>query len=309
MSQIKLEQGERVIFSSRRRGPAGYGQLAWLGFVFIGMQLCGSCTMTFYYVSGVLGDMPGGISIPSILTLLLAAGLLIYWYLERNKPYYFLTNQRLIAKRFFRSPLEMDVSNIGAAARRVVRYTRYGAVVREDITNRIALAFYTGGSRLIGPVEDAEELVILLKCVIDHSVDLNTLPSTTGEPAAAEARKDLFLARTTTAAAVPRGPLFIGPGKIVAFADVFFKTREYQLLSIVGASKPPEDVEARMLDLAKNSTWGRAIIMDREGMTLTLEGNSLRMASGDQAVAFELSGADVVRAKQFLKAHDAHPYR
>jgi hypothetical protein len=309
MSHIKLEPGERVIFSSRRRGPAGYSQLAWFGILFLGMQVCGSCTMVFYYASGVLGDMPGGVTAPSILTVLLALGLFVYWLLERNKPYYFLTSKRLIVRRFFLSPLELEVTNIGAAARRVVSYMRYGRVVREDVTNRIALAFYTGGSRLIGPVEDAEDLVNLLKCVIDHSIDLSALPSTTGDPAPAELRKDLFLARTTTAAGVPRGPLFIGPAKIVAFADVFFKTRDYQLLSIVGAPKSAEDVEQRMLDLAKNSAWGRAIVMEREGMTLTLEQRSLRMSSGEHAVVFELNEADAARARQFLKTNEAHPYR
>lgn len=309
MGDIQLKQGERVVFSSRRRGPAGYSQLAWFGILFGGMQLCGSCTMVFYLTTGVLGDLPAGPAIPSILTVLAALAAFVYWLRERNKPYYFLTNERLIAKRFLRSPLEIEVGNIGAAARRVVRLMRYGQVVREDVTNRLALGFYTGGARLIGPVEDAEDLVNLLKCVIDRSVDLSTLPSTTGEPAAAETRKDLFLAQTTTAAGVPRGPLFIGPGKIIAFADVFFKTRAFQLLSIVGAPKSAEDIEARLLDVARSNAWGRTVVMDREGLTLTLEQGTLQMASGDKSVAFELNGADAARARQHLKSSEAHPYR
>lgn len=309
MSDIKLQEGERVVLSSRRRGPAGYGSLVWFGIIFGALQVCGSCSMGFYYVAGVVDDMPLGMSLPSILTVLICLAGFVYFMIERRKPYYFLTNKRLIAKRFILSPLEMDVSNIGAAARRVVRLMRYGQIVREDTTNRIALGFYTGGARLIGPVEEAEELVTLLKCVIDHSVDLSCLPSTAGDPAPAYARKDLFLAMTTTAAGVPRGPLFVGPTKIVAFADAFFKSRQFQLLTIAGTVKPAEEIEEKMVDIAKNQNFGRAIIMDREGLGITLSGSSLRVGSDDKAVAFELHEGDRTRMQQYLKTSEAHPYR
>jgi hypothetical protein len=307
---VELDPGERVVFQSKRGGKAGYSPWLWLLFLFGGMHLFGSLLMLPILLTS---DAP--ISITTWATTIFFSGaavaLLVLWFRWKRVPAYLVTSRSIIARRFLRAPLVISPRDVGAAARFVVRLTRYGRVVNEIFTNRIVLGLHSGGVSKIGPVEDAEELVNLLLGVADGSIDLAALPDVNGGLARAEERTDLFFARVTVTAGAPRGPLFIGPSKVIGFAERLLLNREHQMLSIAGAEAHAETIEDRMLDLARSAEWGRgkAVVMDREGVTLGMDGDRLVIGAGPNSVAFELAARDVERATKFVKAAQAHPYR
>jgi len=307
---VELEPGESVVFQSKRGGKAGYSPLLWIVFIFVGMQLFGSVLMLPILLT-TDARITASTWITTLLTLGAFAALIVLWIRFTRAPAYFVTDRKIIARRFLRAPLVFSPRDIGGAARFLVQYTRYGRVVNEILTNRIVLGLRSGGVPKIGPVEDDDELVALLHGVANGSIDLAALPDVKGGLARAEERTDLFYARATTTAGQPRGPVFVGPTKIIGFAERLLLNREHQMLSVVGAEKPAQDIEDRMLDLAPSAEWGRgkAVVMDREGVSIGVEGNRLVIGAGPNSVAFELPQKDAERAAKFVKSTQAHPYR
>jgi len=235
----------------------------------------------------------------------------VRWLLLRRQPSYFITDRRLIARRLFWTPIVIDLENVASAARFLVQYTRYGRVVNEILTHRVAVTFRSGGYRRLGPIKYPDDFASLLQSVAHGIVDCRALPDIAGGLSAAEARTDVFFAQTTLTGGAPRGPLFVGPTKVVGFADPFFATRLNQMLTIVGASRSPEEIEQSVIALAQNTEFGRgrAVTMDREGLDLVVTGGQLLLTSGEKKVAFDLAPADGERAAKYAKRGQTHAYR
>lgn len=304
---LTLEPGERIIFQSTLGGPAGYSGWMWLGILFGGSQLCGLLIWVPLMISGESSRSGSGNPsqyIMSALTLLICGAALVRWILMRTKLAYFITDKRLIARRLLLTPVAIDLDNVASAARVLVQYTRYGRVTNELLTHRVAVAFHSGGYRRFGPIKDADEFVSLLQGVAQRSIDCKALPDIHGGPPLAEVRSDLFFARTTKTAGAQRGPIFVGPTKVIGFAEPFFGMLLNQALTIAGASRSPHEIEEQMLAMAQSSSFGkgRAVIMEREGLDLVVEGQQLKLTSGDQAVVFELEAEDAVRAAKSYKS-------
>lgn len=310
---IKLEPGERVVLQSPRGGTAGYGGLMWLLILFGGSHVCGALMIIPLLVSddSKRADGTTTMMISSIVSLLVGGAALVRWLLLRRQPSYFITDRRLIARRLFWTPVVIDLDNVASAARFMVKYTRYGRVVNEVLTHRVAVAFHSGGYRRLGPIKYPDEFTALLQSVAHRIVDCRALPDVSGGLSAAEARTDVFFAQTTLTGGAPRGPLFVGPTKVIGFSEVFFTTRLYQVLTIVGASRSPEEIEQSVVALAQNSEFGRgrAVIMDREGLDLSVVGGQLLLTSGDKKVAFDLAPPDAERAAKYAKRGQTHVYR
>jgi hypothetical protein len=305
-SPVPLLADERVIFSSRRRGDAGHSVWWWFLAIFVALQVCGGLT----FIGVALGTSEQGLhgSVSTTITLLLAAAGLARWLQLRLQPSYFITSQRVIARRFFQSPLLFAPQDVGAAARFVIKHMRYGRLVRTQVTHSIVVALRSGGTRRFGPVEDAEGMLMLLEGIAQGVIDVRVLPGQAGELSRAETRRDLFFARASRAAGAERGPLFVGPTTVIGFAAELLEARMLQLYTILGAERSAEDIESRMVALAHNTEFGRAVVMNRAGTTLTLDGQQLLLLSESSKVGFELLPEDALRAKTQLP-RDEHPYR
>lgn len=310
MTDVQLSAGERVIFQSMRGGKAGYSPYLWILFILAGNHLLFSVARVPFLLARASEVEP----IEWLMTLpsaVICVALIALWIRFKRSPGYFITDRRIIARRFLRKPIEVSLSDVTSAARFTVLYSRYGRIVSEQLTHRIVVGVRSVGAVKFGPVLDAEDMTGLIVSIAQGSVDPRALPDVHGGPARAEERTDLFIARTTMTAATPRGPLFIGPTKIIGFAERFIVGRLRQVLTITGAESPAEEIEERMFELAQNIEWGRgkSVVMDREGVSIGVEENRLTVGSGATSVVFELPSSDAQRAAKYLKATQAHPYR
>jgi hypothetical protein len=313
MVATDLTQGERIVFRSKRGGIAGNSGWMWLLFIIGGSQVCGAITAFAVLFSD--GPNEKGPSVSVFLmpaaTVVVAFVLLVLWIRYKRQPAYFVTERRLIARPFLLAPLVMDLRNVAGANRILVQYTRYGRVVNEILTNRIGVQLRSGGGHRFGPVEDADELVALLQGVAQGVVDCRALPDADGGLSRAEERRDLFFARWTLTAGLPRGPLFVGPTKVIGFAEALLLPRQQQMLTVAGAERSAHDVEQSVLELAKSMEFGRgrAVVMEREGVTLAVDGSRFLLTSGSHVVAFELDEKDAKRAAKFVRETQIHGYR
>ncbi len=305
-SPVALLPDERVIFSSTRRGDAGHSVWWWFLALFVGLQVCGGLTFIGLALGGSANGSQGGVS--TVVTLLLAAAGFARWLQLRLQPSYFITSQRVIARRFFLSPLVFAPQDVGAAARFVIKHMRHGSLLHTQITNSIVVALRSGGTRRFGPVHDAEGMLTLLEGIAQGVIDVRVLPGENGELSRAETRRDLFFARASRTADAERGPLFVGPTTVIGFAAELMASRMLQLYTILGAERSAEDIEARMVALAHNTEFGRAVVMNREGTTLVLAGQQLLLSSETSKVGFDLLPEDALRAKTQLPGNE-HPYR
>lgn len=307
MSALKLEPGERVIFASGRGGAAGYNGLVWLGFLLLGMQVFGGCVSLSLLASSSEFHL-NGISWMSFAWLALGGYLIARWIGQRRGQSYVITDRRFIARRMLLGPLTVPLSDLAGARRILVQVTRYGTVINEINTHRVVLGVKNGTSK-IGPVRDVDELVSLVNGIATGFVDPRLLGDVNGGPSRAEERGDLFFAKKTVTAGAPRGPLFIGPTKVIGFAEVQRPHQEQRMLTIAGAEIDAASVEENMLDLGQSRLCGRAVVMDRSEGALLVEGKELVLASGANRVAFGLDEADAQRALKYVKAIAGQTYR
>lgn len=308
-SPVPLEPGERVIFASVRGGDAGHSGWWWLAAIFGGMQVCNGLMFGVHFLASPSGEpMVGGV-VGAIAAILAGLAALARWVQLKVQPAYVVTTRRVIAKRVFLPAVTFTPDDVGAAARFLIKHMRYGAIVREQLTHTVVVALRSGGTRRFGPVKDADALVTLFTGLGQGVIDVRALPGAGGELSAAETRKDLFFARASITAGAERGPLFVGPTAIVGFAAELSRSRMLQLYTIVGAPRSALDIEERMIALGGNVEFGRAVVMKREGTTLTLDGKRLVLASETSQVAFDLLPDDARRAEAQLPKNEAHPYR
>jgi hypothetical protein len=310
---ITLLPGERLVLSSKRGGNRSGGLLEGALIAYGSIHLLGCLGMIpMLLLGGELADDPRLVAtaVFSALQILVVLVLGVLWLFERKKTAFFLTNKRFIVRRFLRAPLHFELDNIAIAQRRVVRIVRYTST-REYETHDVVLAFRTGGSRVIGPIEHVETLMDVLGGVVAGVVDPGALPGENGEPPDAEARRDLFFAPSMTARSALKGPLFVGPTKLIAFPYQLSGPRLYQMLTLARKETPASDVEAKLLELAQSKEWGRgrAVIAEREGLALPEGKGMLRVGAGKSAVALDLHPPDRTRLSKFLNDHGPHPYR
>ncbi len=90
-----------MVFSSTRRGDAGHSVWWWFLALFVGLQVCGGLMFVGFAVGGAANGSQGSVS--TVVTLLLAAAGFARWLQLRLQPSYFITSQRVIARRFFLS--------------------------------------------------------------------------------------------------------------------------------------------------------------------------------------------------------------
>lgn len=307
-SPVPLLPDERVIFSSTRGGDAGHSGWWWILVFFFGLQVCNGLMFLGFALGSPGNGNHGGVSVGSVLVLLLAAAAFARWLQLRRQPSYFVTNQRVIARRFFLSPLVFAPQDIGAAARFVIKHMRNGHLQRTQITHTIVVGLRSGGTHRFGPVKDAEGMLVLFEGIAQGVIDVRVLPGENGELSRAETRRDLFFARASRTADAERGPLFVGPTSVIGFASELMPSRMLQLYTILGAERSAEDIESRMVALAHNTEFGRAVVMNREGTTLLLDGQHLSLASETSKVGFDLLPEDAIRAQAQLPK-ESHPYR
>lgn len=306
---VPLATSERIIYSSVRGGDAGHSGWWWLLAIFGGMQACNGLMVSIHLLTNPVDSiLPGGPALP-LLGILLGALALGRWIQLKVQPAYIVSSQRIIARRVFLPAITFAPEDVGAAARFLIKHMRYGRIVREQLTHTLVVALRSGGTRRFGPVKDADTLVVLLTGLAQGVIDVRSLPGENGELSAAETRRDLFFARATRTGGAERGPLFVGPGAVIGFAAELMTSRMLQLYTIVGAQRSAEEIEERMIALAENIEFGRAVVMKREGTTLTLDGKRLVLASETGQVAFDLLPDDARRAEAQLPKSEAHPYR
>ncbi|MFS8070944.1 MAG: hypothetical protein ACMG6S_31640, partial [Byssovorax sp.] len=260
---VPLLPGERVIYSSVRGGDAGHSGWWWLLALFGGMQVC-NVLMYAGFALRHPEDSPAGGSVGAVLALVVLAVAFARWLQLRLQPAYLITSQRVIARRVFLPPLIFAPEDIGAAARFQINHMRYGNLVRTQLTHTLVVALRSGGTRRFGPVKDAEGLLVLLEGIGQGVIDVRVLPGERGELSQAETRRDIFFARATRTAGAERGPLFVGPTTVIGFAAELMTSRMLQLYTIVGADRSAAEIEARMIALAQNTEFGRAVVMNRE---------------------------------------------
>ena len=248
-----LEPGEKVVWQSRGGGPAGYGQWVYDVAVLVGLHLCGSMALVPMLAIGATsssyedrhptyddggyadptaapprpelttGDMVMAL-LPSLLCTVISFGLVgAAGYVvirPRLRPSYFLTPSRVIAAKLMGGFETWPLARIRQARQYVAIYQgRYGQR-HEVLTNRVELVLDSGGVVRIGPVADVSSLLDLFEhAVSSRWIELAALPEVGGALAPAEARDDiLFVARTSTSA-MPYGPLFVGPTRVVRFTE------------------------------------------------------------------------------------------
>lgn len=305
---IALLPGERIIFSSTRGGDAGHSGWWWLLVLFGWTQVCNGLMFTAHFLFDPSVSSFSGALALAIPALLLGMAFFARWLMLRYRPSYFVTSQRIIARRLLLPTVTFPAEDVGAAVRFLINHMRNGALVRRQLTHTMVVALRSGGTRRFGPVKDAESLLALLEGVSQGVIDVRTLPGEGGELSRAETRRDLFFARSTRTAGTVRGPLFVGPTAVIGYASELAPSRMLQLYTIVGAERPAEDIESRMIALAQNTEFGRAVVMPREGKSLLLDGKRLALSDQTTQVAFDLSPADARRAEAQLPRNE-HPYR
>ncbi len=309
---IVLEPGERVVYSSVRGGTAHHPWWWWLLAVFFGLHINGVAMGVLAWMVFPVGSGESAMRGPGVISLLTSAFgvlLLVRWLDLKRRPSYLVTDRRVIARRILQKPLEIDPADVELAARFLVKHMRYGRVVREILTRTVVIVLRSGSSSRVGPVKDADGLVDLLTGLAQGVIDLRALPGVDGELSRAETRRDLYFARSTKAANVERGPLFVGPGAVIGFSAPLSDARMLQLFTIVGAERSVEDIEERMIALAHNTEFGRAVMMPREGTTLRLDGERLALSSSEREVAFTLLPEDARRGAAGFFKEEPHPYR
>src|SRR5439155_14425294 len=116
----------------------------------------------------------------------------------------YVTDRRIVGNNFLLAPSFARIEAVAGATRIIKQYTRYGAVVREELTHRVAVVLKSGGGMRVGPVVDPDELVGFLRGVAMGNVVPRTLPGVDGEPPPAERRTDFFFATAVHAGDVPR---------------------------------------------------------------------------------------------------------
>jgi hypothetical protein len=311
-SPIVLEPGERVVYSSVRGGAAHHPWWWWLLAVYAGLHINGVAMGMLAWMIFPASPGQSAMRAPgpiSLLTTAFGVLLLVRWLDLKRRPAYVVTDRRIIARRILQKPLEVDPAEVQGAARFLVKHTRYGRVVREILTRTVVLLLRSGGASRVGPVKEADGLVDLLNGLGQGVIDLRALPGVDGELARAETRGDLYFARSTITAGAERGPLFVGPGAVIGFSAPLSDSRMLQLFTIVGAERTAEDIEERMIALANNVEFGRAVVMPREGTTLRLDGERLSLSSSEREVAFTLLPADARRGAAGFFKEEPHPYR
>jgi hypothetical protein len=308
---VTLQPDERVVYSSVRSGTAHHSAWWWLAAVVGGLQVCNAPMWIVFYVARTDSTSSAASGFPffTVAESILVIVLLVRWLDLRFRPAYLVTNQRILVRRILQPVLAIDPADVTGSARFLVKYSRYGQIVRETLTQTVVIGLRSGSPKRIGPVNDADTLVSLFNGLAQGEIDLRALPGVNGELAAAETRRDLFFARSTRASDVERGPLFVGPGTMIGFAAELLTSQMLQLYTIVGAPRSAEEIEERLIALAASATFGRAVVMKREGTTLTLEKRSLVLAGEDRKVAFDLTPEDARRAEAWLPKNEAHPYR
>lgn len=308
---VTLQPDERVVYSSARGGTAHHSAWWWLAAVIGGLNVCNApMWLGFYFMRTDDAAPPHG-SFPffTMAEAVFAIVLLVRWIDLRFRPAYVVTNQRILARRILQPVLAIEPADITGSARFLVKYSRYGRIVRETLTNTVVVGLRSGTTMRIGPVKDADTLVALFMGLAQGAIDLRALPGVNGELAAAETRRDLFFARSTRAGGAERGPLFVGPTTMIGFAAELMTSQMLALFTLVGVARSAEEIEERMIAVASSSEFGRAVVMTREGTTLTLDKKSLVLAGEDRKVAFDLTPEDARRAEAWLPKNEAHPYR
>ncbi|HEY4120531.1 MAG TPA: hypothetical protein VGM56_21850 [Byssovorax sp.] len=301
--------GERVVFASARGGSVGRGGCFWLVAIVLGFHVLGSLfTLVTLGVSSTSRAEAGlGVWLTPIGTFVVIGVIVALWIQHARTPMFFVTDQRIVARRFLRKPIEIDPAQVRSATRVVVKYTRYGRVVGEHMTHLVAVLYKGGGGQRVGPVKDADELVALLAAMGEGMVDARALPGTNGEPARAEERDDVFFAQAAKAGGNPCGPVFVGPTTVVGLASRLYAPAIYTVLTIAGREQGAAAVEEAMIELANRQTYGRAVVMARDGASLRVEGKNLVLSSDAGSVSFELEEADAERARRYTRT--GHAYR
>jgi len=329
-----LEPGEKLVWQSRGGGPAGYGQWVYVVAVLVGLHLCGSMALVPLLAIGAssssyddrhpayddggyadpyappprpeptLGDMALAL-MPSLLCTVISFGLVgAAGYVvirPRLRPSYFLTPSRVVAAKLMGGFEIWPLTRIREARQYVAVYQgRYGQR-HEVLTNRVELVLDSGGVVRIGPVADVSSLLDLFEhAVSSHWIELAALPEIGGALAPGEARDDvLFVARTSTAA-MPYGPLFVGPTRVVRFTEVPEAHQLGRLYTLLARPGTADELEEVLVSTARGGTLGHFVDVARDEARPTVDGKTVSLRLGERLEPVVLSAADADRARCVL---------
>ncbi|HEY4120530.1 MAG TPA: hypothetical protein VGM56_21845 [Byssovorax sp.] len=127
-----------------------------------------------------------------------------------------------------------------------------------------------------------------------------------GRIARAELRDDVFFARSSRSGDAPAGPVFVGPSALVGLRSPLAGPPLYLALSVAGQAQPADDVERRMIELARRATCGPAVVVQRDGAALRVEGDALVFDGPGGRVSFALDPLDAERARRFTRTATAY---
>lgn len=324
-----LEPGEKVVWQSRGGGPAGYGSWVYVVAVLVGLHLCGSMALVPILAVGAGASSYAEPSyddtydaapraeagtastvlalLPTLLCTLISFGLVgAAGYVvirPRLRPSYFLTPSRVLAAKLTGGFEAWPLSRVREARQYVAVYHgRYGQR-QEVLTNRVELVLDSGGVVRFGPVADVTSLLDLFEhAVTTHWIELEALPEVGGALAPAEARDDvLFVAKTSTAA-MPYGPLFIGPTRVVRFTEVPEAHQLGRLYTLLARPGTAEELEELLVSTARAGTLGHFVDVSREDARPSVDGKIVSLRLGERLEPVALSAADADRARCVLGA-------
>lgn len=313
-----LEPGEKVVWQSRGGGPAGWSTWVYVVATLVGLHLCGALAgipiLLAAAGAGVgepsaaaTGDGVGWMAaIPSLLCTLVSVGFvgagLFVAIRPRLRPSYFLTPTRLLAAKIWGGFESWPLARVREARQYVAVYHgRYGER-REVVTNRVELVLDSGAVVRFGPVADVQGFLDLFEhAIATRWIELSALPEIDGALAPGEARGDvLFVARTSTAA-MPYGPLFVGPTKVLRFTEVpeaHLLGRLYSLLARPGSAAEAEEL---VLSTARTGNLGHFVEVERDACRPSVDGTTISLRLGERVEPVAVSQRDADRARAFLR--------
>jgi hypothetical protein len=317
-----LEQGEKIVWQSRGGGPAGWSTWVYVVATLVGLHVCGALMGIPIILAAAgagladqgpaaTGDGTGWLAaLPSLLCTLVSVAFIgggLYVAIRpRLRPSYFLTPTRVIAAKLWGGFESWPLARVREARQYVAVYHgRYGER-REVVTNRVELVLDTNAVVRFGPVADVQGLLDLFEhAVATRWIELSALPEVDGALAPGEARGDvLFVARTSTAA-MPYGPLFVGPTKVLRFTEVpeaHLLGRLYSLLARPGTAAEAEEL---VLSTARTGNLGHFVEVAREGSRPSIDGTTVSLRLGERVEPVVVSQRDADRARAFLRGRSA----
>jgi hypothetical protein len=316
---IPLDADEGVVLAHRGGGTRGYPIWISLLVLFVVLSTCSmfgwGMLVAVAFTQGQLssGSTDGTLASLTIfmvqapcfaLSLFLVMLGIAAYALPRSRPYFFFTTHHLVGKRVFGRPLRVPLGQIERMERFVaVTYGRYGTR-RETITDELALTLRPGNvprSLRLGPIDGVDDFLSLFdEARSREHVELEQMARADGSAAPCELRSEFFIAATTRSLGMTYGALFIGPTTVIRFTEALPMGLMGRLYTRLAHAVDGEEAELRVKEIARHSTAGHTLVLDRASARPIVDGRMLEVRAGERTEPIELRASDAERARAFL---------